>query len=552
MSSAIGSGRTRRVIVLGVLLMPLLSARTVAAGEPGFQLVRFALVAGNNFGGGDVVKLRYAERDARRVADVLRRIGGVRTGNLKLLQARSGRDFLAQLERIERRIAKVKRQENRAITVLMVYFSGHAKDGDLRFGKEKVSLEKIKQLLAGSEADVRIGVLDACRAGEITRLKGGTLAPPFLEVEDELAASGHVLITSSSGNEDSQESDDLGGSFFTHYLLSGLRGAADQTGDGAVTLAEAYQYAYHHTVARTAGSRGGTQHPEYRFDLQGRGDLVLTRVGGKLSRLLFPEALSGDYMVYDLERRVVVAEVSKGAGEERVIAVNPGTYVVKRRRAHDVLIGEVEVPRHGAVEVDEGKLEAMPFEDDYTKGAVALDDPDSRLRVELSPRFGYQGFFDAPVRDELFYNIPMAAISVEIQNILTQGLSLAIDLTLGAGDGKLDTEAGIRVPVDYSQITIGLGVNYRLQFGWFALYLGPRFAFVYMRREFKGATFENWQFQDFGAFSPGAVVGMDATAGDHWRFKLEGRVHYLYYNVEGEANKHLGYGEGFLGVAYVF
>jgi uncharacterized caspase-like protein len=58
-------------------------------------------------------------------------------------------------------------------------------------------------------------------------------------------ASGEVVITSSSADELSQESDEVGGSYFTHYLLSGLRGAADTSGDGEVTLDEAYRYVYY-------------------------------------------------------------------------------------------------------------------------------------------------------------------------------------------------------------------------------------------------------------------------------------------------------------------
>ena len=42
-----------------------------------------------------------------------------------------------------------------------------------------------------------------------------------------LAGEGVVFLTSSSANEDAHESDTLKGSFFTHYLVSGMLGAAD-------------------------------------------------------------------------------------------------------------------------------------------------------------------------------------------------------------------------------------------------------------------------------------------------------------------------------------
>ena len=42
---------------------------------------------------------------------------------------------------------------------------------------------------------------------------------------------GRVLISASGANEYAQESDALQGSYFTHYLVTGLRGAADTSRD---------------------------------------------------------------------------------------------------------------------------------------------------------------------------------------------------------------------------------------------------------------------------------------------------------------------------------
>ena len=37
-----------------------------------------------------------------------------------------------------------------------------------------------------------------------------------------------MLLTSSSADEDAQESDAIAGSYFSHHLVSGLRGSADR------------------------------------------------------------------------------------------------------------------------------------------------------------------------------------------------------------------------------------------------------------------------------------------------------------------------------------
>jgi uncharacterized caspase-like protein len=47
-----------------------------------------------------------------------------------------------------------------------------------------------------------------------------------------------ILIRSASDGEAAQESKELGGGSFTHYLLTGLRGAADF--DHRISLDEAY------------------------------------------------------------------------------------------------------------------------------------------------------------------------------------------------------------------------------------------------------------------------------------------------------------------------
>src|SRR3989454_6549233 len=131
-------------------------------------------------------------------------------------------------------------------------------------------LVELREALRSAPADVRIGLLDSCQSGASTRPKGVRAAPAF-DVQQAQAASmrpkGLVLIASSAADEESQESDAIGASFFTHYLASGLMGDADASGDGRVTLAEAYAYTYGRTVGTTADTEAGIQHPVYLYDL---------------------------------------------------------------------------------------------------------------------------------------------------------------------------------------------------------------------------------------------------------------------------------------------
>src|SRR5262249_48111245 len=199
----------------------------------------------------------------------------------RLLTSASADDVRRALDDLKARISQAHEE-----TVFFVYFSGHAKDGDLRLGDSRMPLSELRDALRDAPADVRIGRLDSCQSGAITRSKGVRSAPAF-DVQKAQAAStrphGLVLIASSSADEESQESDDIGASFFTHYLASGLLGDADASGDGKVTLAEAYAYAYSRTVGETL-----SQHPVYLYDLGAAGDLVLTALAPAPGARAFP------------------------------------------------------------------------------------------------------------------------------------------------------------------------------------------------------------------------------------------------------------------------
>jgi len=225
----------------------------------------------------------------------------------------------------------------------------------------------------------------------------GVRAAPAFDVQQAQAAStrprGLVLIASSSADEESQESDEIGASFFTHYLASGLLGDADASGDGKVTLAEAYAYAYARTVGETAETRAGAQHPVYLYDLGGAGDVVLTELAPARGAMVFPVSAEGVYVVLDGSRRAI-AEVAKARGDQRRLALAPGDYLVKKRDGDSLLVGSFSLA-DGPVEVADGRLSRRPLSDDPQKGA-------SGPRWSVLGAGGGQFFFDSAARNGLF------------------------------------------------------------------------------------------------------------------------------------------------------
>ncbi|MBN8230444.1 caspase family protein [Corallococcus macrosporus] len=311
---------------LVILLFALGAMSSAHAAETG-AVRRLALFVGVNDGGPERVRLRYAETDAKAFALVLAELGGVLPQDRVLLMDVDRAGVLAGFDRVRKLAEGVRASGARRVEVLL-YYSGHSDDEGLLLKGQRLDYGELRRSLEGLPADVRIAVLDSCASGAFARKKGGVARPAFL-VDSGIQVKGHAILTSSSADEASQESDRLGGSFFTHHLLSGLRGAADVTHDGRVTLTEAYQFAFHETLARTERTQGGAQHPNYDIELAGTGDLVMTDLRATTAGLVLTEPLEGRLYVRDAVGTLVV-EVQKVSGRATELGLAPGAYRARR------------------------------------------------------------------------------------------------------------------------------------------------------------------------------------------------------------------------------
>ena len=317
-----------------LVLIALLTLARAAHAE------RYALLIGNNAGDSDEQRLRYAEDDARRVYEVLRELGGFRPENMLMLRAEDAATVRRGLISLNDRI---RTQTAGAQSELLVYYSGHSDQTALHLGRTAIELGELEQLVRGSSATLRILILDSCRSGALTRVKGGAIQPGFaVALDQRIPSDGVIFWTASSESENAQESDALRGSFFTHYLVSGLLGAADLDGNGGVTLGEAYQYTYDNTLRATSRTLSGTQHPTFHYELGGHGDVVLTvldRPDAQRAQLSVPDGKS--YLVIRSgEDGAVVAEV--GAHDRtRRLSLPPGRYFIRARGPEFLLEGHV-------------------------------------------------------------------------------------------------------------------------------------------------------------------------------------------------------------------
>jgi hypothetical protein len=509
------------------------------ATAPGDGLRRFALVAGNNEGGDDTRGLLYAGEDARKLYAVLTELGGVRREDATLLIDATATDLWNALLGLERRVAEARARGER--TALVVYYSGHAKDGDLRLGKTRLPMDALRHRLAReSRADVRIAIFDACRSGVVNRSKGARKGPAFEVAADGAPdAQGMVFWSSSSADEDAQESDALGGSYFSHHLVSGLRGSADRSGDRRVTLSEAYEYAYARTVAETAETAAGAQHPTFSYDLKGNGNLVLAELGLGREGLYIPAAApAGVYYLVDANRGVVSAEVIKPAAFDRVIALPPGRYKVKRRLSDRLRIGDVRIDAGRYFTLDEARLTDASFADDPVKG----DRRDLGVRYGLSVGGGMQAFFDAPTRAGLFPPTGLLAAELSLRHFFRRDWVWAFDLALGQSDGTLVRESvGAELPFRFGELGVGTSLLAEWPLGERLMpFVGARLAFLLMTREFE-AMGNPIPDQHLSTFSPGVVAGVHYRFGRDLHLSLRSRVHYLHYDID--ENRSLGYWE---------
>jgi len=300
---------------------------------------RFAVIVGANNGGPDRVLLRYAVSDADTMMNVLKSIGGVADNDGLLLINPDRRNFISALGKIKSEISGSKLKNERIEFIF--YYSGHSDDEAILLGREKIFYKELKDGIRGIPADVRIAILDSCSSGAFTRIKGGTFRPPFI-LDSSFNMKGDAFMTSSSSNEASQESDSIKGSFFTYYLVSGLRGAADMIQDGRITLNEAYQYAYNETLARTEKTLGGTQHPNYDIQMTGTGDVVITDIKLKTSGLILEKKIAGKVYIRNSDN-ILIAELQKPYGREMEVALPEGKYNLLNQLDNGILESEIRV-----------------------------------------------------------------------------------------------------------------------------------------------------------------------------------------------------------------
>jgi hypothetical protein len=437
---------------------------------------RYAILVGNNSGTQSEATLKYVDRDLATLRTVLTGLCGFDSRNITTLFNGGPEDLQRLLDGLGSGL------QAGGDDLFFFYFTGHADETCLKMGPERFLLSDLKTRFGRVPAPIKIAVFDACQSGSFTRLKGGTLAEPFLFLSDE-KVKGQVILSSSSASESSQESDGLKSSVFTFHLINALRGSADASGDGKITLGEAYQYAYNHTVATTASSSGGTQHPGYQFNIQGEGEIVLADISLRTSGIVLPAGIDGGFTILD-DKAAIVADFTKESGAPMMIALNPGAYQITRRGQGTVSTAQATVGEGQAVTMSEEDFSTLARQSMRVKGA---DDNDTHVDAAVTVAYHrwhpsalgaaivrqYQGyeFFNLRPSFEIHSGgfVGSAGVEIWIRNLILCNPSLGYTTS---SHGVINN--GSRLNVDGKTYQYSLAYNDRLDVYPFTINTGVR------------------------------------------------------------------------------
>ncbi len=169
--------------------------------------------------------------------------------------------------------------------LVLLYYAGHGKlnrRGKLHLATVDTRLStleatsfpvsSLRDFMEISRSKRIVVILDCCYSGAA----GGVFTRGTTDDSLQQFASGRGIqvMTASTGIEVAEEREQDGHGVFTKHLLAGIRGGADEDGDGLVSVDELYRYVHRHVVQDSA------QVPTM-LNLEKAGDLIIAKSGRK-------------------------------------------------------------------------------------------------------------------------------------------------------------------------------------------------------------------------------------------------------------------------------
>lgn len=217
--------------------------------------------------------LRFTDDDAYQLYAFLKSPQG---GALPDEQIQVLIDDYATRENILRAMDEVLLQSDEN-DVMLFYFSGHGLEdsflpADYDGEHQRLYYSEIEEILHLGKARHKIVLADACHAGAFTpdfAAKSPNIQTSLRDFYQafEDAEGGIALLLSSKGEEFSLEDGGLRSGVFSHYLIRGLKGAADDNDNGIVTIQELYEYVGVKVREYTAGAQSPVLKGKYDSEM---------------------------------------------------------------------------------------------------------------------------------------------------------------------------------------------------------------------------------------------------------------------------------------------
>lgn len=234
-------------------MVPSSDVDVVPSGLTPRKKPAYAIVVGIEQYRQNLPRADFADHDARIVREYLVKVLGYSEENVVLLS--NDQSTKSDLEKyVEKWLPNRVDQDDS----VFVYFSGHGApnpktgdaylvpfDGDPAYIETTgYSLKRLYDNLGKLPAKEVVVMLDSCFSGAGGRSVLAKGARPFvMEIENTFLAGGKtVVLSASSGDQVSSTYDKQGHGLLTYFFLKGLQGEADRNKDGAIDLAEVFDY----------------------------------------------------------------------------------------------------------------------------------------------------------------------------------------------------------------------------------------------------------------------------------------------------------------------
>lgn len=256
---------------------------------------KIAIVIGcEKYDSEDLENLKFAEKDATAVAELLKEKDIC--GFDEVVSFSSSSDSTKINIEIQKILRNARRDDS-----LLLYFSGHGvrdtsggrcslylatRNTDKKAPQfTAISTTVLLQQLEECMAARKSVILDCCFAGAFGSKSAGNTAEVIETFKTDYTGEGMFVFAACQKHEEAKETDKYGHGVFTHYVLQGLKGAADGAVDGEVdgyiTPYELYKY----VQQKTEADPNTHQVPEKLIDTVKGGDFYIVESVEKINKI---------------------------------------------------------------------------------------------------------------------------------------------------------------------------------------------------------------------------------------------------------------------------